>query len=280
LCDIPITFDIGIVSVGKWDFTARAGVTQLVECDLAKVDVAGSNPVSRSINIALYISPGLLDSPAMMTRLAFLPLFALPGFVVLPGLVRECFAQDYKLESSSAAPAVPAAYASVIDPQRNRVVGPKGPWCEVWFRKSIPTGPKSSDEAIVLPIAQGTLLGVISFPAQGADRRGQPIKAGLYTMRYSLSQVDGAHQGVAPQRDFALLTPIASDADPAATPDFATLVDMSRKSGTAHPVVFSLETPAGASFPAVAKEGEKDWTLSVKVGSLTLAIILVGQAGG
>ena len=26
-----------------------AGVTQLVECDLAKVDVAGSNPVSRSI---------------------------------------------------------------------------------------------------------------------------------------------------------------------------------------------------------------------------------------
>jgi hypothetical protein len=27
---------------------ADAGVTQLVECDLAKVDVAGSNPVSRS----------------------------------------------------------------------------------------------------------------------------------------------------------------------------------------------------------------------------------------
>jgi hypothetical protein len=27
-----------------------AGVTQLVECDLAKVDVAGSNPVSRSIS--------------------------------------------------------------------------------------------------------------------------------------------------------------------------------------------------------------------------------------
>ncbi len=26
-----------------------AGVTQLVECNLAKVDVAGSNPVSRSM---------------------------------------------------------------------------------------------------------------------------------------------------------------------------------------------------------------------------------------
>ena len=30
-------------------FPRRAGVTQLVECNLAKVDVAGSNPVSRSI---------------------------------------------------------------------------------------------------------------------------------------------------------------------------------------------------------------------------------------
>ena len=32
--------------------SAGAGVTQLVECDLAKVDVAGSNPVSRSIPAA------------------------------------------------------------------------------------------------------------------------------------------------------------------------------------------------------------------------------------
>jgi hypothetical protein len=32
---------------------AVAGVTQLVECDLAKVDVAGSNPVSRSIPLEL-----------------------------------------------------------------------------------------------------------------------------------------------------------------------------------------------------------------------------------
>lgn len=31
------------------EFRPQAGVTQLVECNLAKVDVAGSNPVSRSI---------------------------------------------------------------------------------------------------------------------------------------------------------------------------------------------------------------------------------------
>ena len=33
----------------------KAGVTQLVECDLAKVDVAGSNPVSRSIPTDIYL---------------------------------------------------------------------------------------------------------------------------------------------------------------------------------------------------------------------------------
>jgi hypothetical protein len=33
---------------GEWEVLKWAGVTQLVECDLAKVDVAGSNPVSRS----------------------------------------------------------------------------------------------------------------------------------------------------------------------------------------------------------------------------------------
>jgi len=191
-------------------------------------------------------------------------------------------AQDYKLETlSTPAPGLPAAYSSVIQAQGYRVASPAGPWCEVWFRKSIPTGPKPSDEAIAIPIPQGTLIGILRFPAQGADRRGQVIKPGTYTMRYSNFPVDGAHQGVAPQRDFALLTPVASDPDPAATPDFRTLVQMSLKaSGTPHPAVFSLETPAGTTFPAVAKEGEKDWALSVKVGDLALSIILVGQAGG
>ena len=35
--------------------TRSAGVTQLVECNLAKVDVAGSNPVSRSILLPAFL---------------------------------------------------------------------------------------------------------------------------------------------------------------------------------------------------------------------------------
>src|SRR5579862_5415166 len=117
--------------------SSRAGVTQLVECDLAKVDVAGSNPVSRSI-----------QNP--MKPLVFLAFTA------------ALAAQQYKLEPvASAAPDLPAPFAALMDTQGYRVAGPNGAWCEVWFRKAIPTGAKPSDDSIVFPIAQGTLIGVI-----------------------------------------------------------------------------------------------------------------------
>jgi hypothetical protein len=152
---------------------------------------------------------------------------------------------------------------------------------EVWPVKTL-TAAKSSDATISFGLAQGTLLGVLRFPAKGADRRGQVIPAGLYTMRYSLFPVDGAHSGVAPQRDFVLLTPIAADTNPAAKPSFEELVQWSVKaSGTPHPAVLSIETPpSGASAPGVVKEGEHDWVLTVKAGDVILSVIVVGKAEG
>ena len=248
--------------VSRW-----AGVTQLVECDLAKVDVAGSNPVSRSIFLSL---------PIAMKHLATLPLILLlVGFTAL--------AQDYKLEPvATAAPGLPAAYTPLIQAQGFRVTGASGAWCEIWLAKSLPAGTKPDDAAISFALAQGALLGVMRFPGKGADRRGQVIPAGVYTLRYSLFPVDGAHSGVAPQRDFALLTPLAADPDPAAKPAFDDLVKMSGKaSGTPHPAVLSLETPpSGAAAPSVVKEGEHDWTLTLKAGDLTFSIIVVGKSEG
>lgn len=192
------------------------------------------------------------------------------------------FAQDYRLQPiASAAADLPASYASLIQTQGYRVVGPSGPWCEVWFRNTMPTEAKPSDSAIAFAIPQGTLIGVLRFTGQGADRRGQTIKPGLYTLRYSDYPVDGAHQGVAPQRDFALMTPITSDPDPNATPDFKTLVQMSTKaSNSPHPAVLSLEQPQGGSFPAVVAEGDSDWVLNVKVGNLPIGLIVVGKVQG
>src|ERR1022692_2371687 len=160
------------------------------------------------------------------------PLFFIFSSLILAAAAR---AQDYKLETiSTAAPGLPAAYAAVIDAAAYaavidaggyRVLGPAGAWCEIWFRKSIPTSAKAADDTIVLPIAQGTLLGILRFAAPGYDRRGQTVKAGVYTLRYTTYPVDGSHQGVAPQRDFAVLTPLSADPDPNAAPAFDALVD-------------------------------------------------------
>jgi hypothetical protein len=201
--------------------------------------------------------------------------------LLLVFLLPTAWAQDYKVEAVSGAPSgLPAAYTSALQTQGYRVAGPNGAWCEIWFRNSIPTGAKPIDDAIVFPIPQGALVGVLRFPSEGSDRRGQTIKAGLYTMRYSDFPVDGSHQGVAPQRDFLLLAPIANDADPSATPGFEQLVQMSTKaSGTPHPAVFSIEKPGPAKFPSITTEGDTpDQVLNAKIGDLQLAIIVVGKA--
>ncbi len=208
----------------------------------------------------------------MMKRLALLSCAAVLAAVSL-------FGQEYKMETiATGAPDVPPAIAGVMQTQGYRIIGPKGPWCEIWFRRDIRQGPRPSDDSVAFSIPQGAFLGVLRFPAQGADRRDQVIKAGVYTLRYSDYPVDGAHQGVAPQRDFALLTPIATDPDPSVTPDFKTLVQWSTKaSNTPHPAVLSIEPPAGTTFPVLGKEGDSDWVLSVKIGDLPFAIILVGK---
>jgi len=190
------------------------------------------------------------------------------------------FAQ-YKSEPAGAPPAELApAISQALQQQGTRVLGSDGAvFCEIWFRTSLPSGPKPADETITLGVPQGAIVGAIRFPAQAADRRGQVIKPGVYTLRYSLMPVNGDHQGAAPQRDFVLLTPATADKDLNATPDFDALVAMSRKaSGTPHPAVLSLWA-AGASDPlGFAKQGENDWVLTLKIGATPISIILVGKA--
>ena len=126
-------------------------------------------------------------------------------------------------------------------------------------------------------LVHGAVVGVVHFPARYSDRRGQTLKPGVYTMRYSMYPINGDHQGAAPQRDFFLLTPAAEDKDPAAAPNFDTLMNMSRKaSSTPHPAVFSV-WKAEPFKPGLAAEGEQDWVLETKLGDIPVAIILVGK---
>ena len=134
---------------------------------------------------------------------------------------------QYKMEPAAA----PPVFASELQEQGAKVLdapASPGPRCGSANRRRRAPKPLKTPSAFPA-IPHGALIGVIRFAGQGADRRGQVLKPGVYTMRYSRYPVDGAHQGVAPQRDFLLLVPAAEDKDPASTPEYDPLVQMSRK---------------------------------------------------
>jgi hypothetical protein len=189
---------------------------------------------------------------------------------------------QYKAEPAGPPPAdVPANFSSLLVKDGTQIVGANGSAvCSIWLRTEEPKGPKSTEEGVTLPlIPQGALLGVLQFPVAGADRRGQTIKPGIYTLRYSDYPVNGNHQGVAPQRDFMLLSRIADDKDPAAKPNFDALVAMSRKaSGTPHPAVLSIWNQDTDFEPGFSLQGDHDWVLQAKLGTAQLGIILIGKA--
>jgi hypothetical protein len=186
----------------------------------------------------------------------------------------------YKSEPAGGPPSeVAPAIGQALQKDGTKISNNGAAYCEIWFRTQKPNGPKSTEESVTLPlIPPGALLGVIRFDGQGADRRGQSIKAGVYTLRYGIMPVNGDHQGAAPQRDFLLLSPAAEDRDLNSTPAFEALVAMSRKaSGTPHPAVLSF-WKADSDTPGFNKQGDADWVLQTKIGDTPISVILVGVA--
>ena len=182
--------------------------------------------------------------------------------------------------------AVPETVRRTLDPKGYRLTldDPK-PGCELWLRKGIPAQPKKDVEGVVYPqLGESTMVGVIHFPQAATDFRGHPIPAGFYTLRYELMPNDGNHLGAAPNRDFLLAIPAASDSDPAATFKFQELVAMSAKtSGAKHPSPLSLVPPDNAASPAVSKDDQDHWTFtaSIELASgedLPFALIVKGEA--
>jgi len=191
----------------------------------------------------------------------------------------SAFAQ-YKAEpAGSPPPEVAPAIAQALQKDGVKISNSGTAYCEIWFRNAMPSGPATTEENVSLPtVPMGTLLGVIRFDGKGADRRGQTIKAGVYTLRYGIMPINGDHQGAAPQRDFLLMTPAAEDKDLNATPNFEALVAMSRKaSGTPHPAVLSF-WKADSATPGFSKQGESDWVLQTKIGDTPIDVILIGFA--
>ena len=114
-------------------------------------------------------------------------------------LVSAPAAAQYKLETSVGAP--PEELAPAIRENLAgdvlRVVGPQGPLCEVWLRKSVPARPGSgAGFGIAYPqLAEGTLVGAVRFLVETRDYRRQRVKLGVYTLRYALhpTEIGRAH---------------------------------------------------------------------------------------
>lgn len=186
---------------------------------------------------------------------------------------------SFKVETGGAPPAEAAAYHSMLNEQGVRVLKADGSvLMQVWFAKALPSGGAAEENTAFPEVPNGAVLGLVHFPARHADRRGQTIKPGFYTMRYSRYPVNGDHMGVAPQRDFAVLSVAEKDTDPAAQPNFARLMSMSRvASGTPHPLVLSIwqeegELPAGG----IEAVDENETILHARIGAVHVAIIIAG----
>jgi hypothetical protein len=210
--------------------------------------------------------------------------FSILGVLVL-SLV--CAAQSGKIENLGPLTdaSVPDAVRQVLDSRGYRILLDDGSTvCELWLRKNVPAQPKKdSQDVIYTQLAESTLVGVLHFPKAGSDFRGEAIPAGFYTLRYALLPDDGNHLGVAPNRDFLLLIPAASDADPKASFKSQELNALSRAAtGTKHPGPLSMASPVGTT-PAVSKDDQDHWIFStaMKIASgeeLPFALVVKGLA--
>lgn len=187
---------------------------------------------------------------------------------VLAAVSQVAVAQAGKVESVTLPGdiALPTAIKQTLNSEGYRVALDDGSIAgEVWLRKAVPAQPKKEIPSVLYPeLAESVLVGLISFPRATTDYRGEAIPSGSYTLRYALLPNDGNHLGVAPNRDFLLLIPAASDTDPQATFKTDELIRLSAKStGTAHPGPLSMVRPTAGTAAAVTKDDEEHWILSV-----------------
>jgi hypothetical protein len=204
-------------------------------------------------------------------------------------LAAVCSAQTGKVEKIGPLtdPAVSETVRETLDPAGYRVSLEDGTtFCEIWLRKSVPAQAKKDVADVVYPqLAESTLVGVLHYTKGGSDYRGQTISAGFYTLRYELMPSDANHLGAAPNRDFLLLVPAASDADANAVFKFPDLMALSEKAtGTLHPGPLSLVQPdSGGAAPAVSKDDQDHWTFSASIElstgeKISFALVVKGTA--
>jgi hypothetical protein len=170
----------------------------------------------------------------------FLLLVALPVSASAEG--------EFKIERVKQAPPkeVPAAILADLNPEACRITKDGKPFAEFWWRKATPvdTKPSGPNGTILFPVFKmGQLMGVLKYVEEGQDYRDQAIPPGVYTMRYGLQPINGAHLGVSPYRDYVLLLQASKDTSLDNLAKKGLEERSSEAAGSSHPAVLMLLNP-------------------------------------
>jgi hypothetical protein len=182
-----------------------------------------------------------------------------------------------------AVPGASDALKQSVEPKGYRITLDGGWTAEFWFTKQLETASKDTPGALYPELANTEFVGVLNLPKGMTDFRGQAIPAGAHTLRYQLLPQDGNHMGVAPNPDFLLATPVASDPDPGQGYPYKKLIALSAKTtGTHHPAVIALGTAGDSSSVVADAQGAVVFTVAVPSsdGKSTekLGIVIKGTA--
>jgi hypothetical protein len=203
-------------------------------------------------------------------------------------------AEEKTLTKVAQAPGgVSASIAATVNPHGYRVQSGEGMVCEVWLLKDLAVKPKFKPTLDVkYPFQSGQLVGVLRVGDKGeyTDFRGQPVKPGVYTLRYGQQPQDGNHIGTSELADFLVAIPAAADADPKPILPVDKLQKASAKTvGGNHPAIFALLPPESAAGAAtLAKDDNDRWILGVPAQvtqdgnkvPLSFRLVVIGKVAG
>jgi hypothetical protein len=199
-------------------------------------------------------------------------------------MVGNTLAASPKVERTGVLTAVgaPDVLRQAVQDKGYRVTLDDGWTAELWFARELKTVKKEAAGTLYPQLSDGGFVGVVNFPQGMSDYRGQRLAAGLYTLRYQALPQDGNHMGVAPNRDFLLASPAASDSRPDDSYVYKKLVALSAKStGTNHPAVIALESAGEPGTVAKDERGDVVFTVSISFAGGTsekIGIVLKGTA--
>lgn len=167
------------------------------------------------------------------------------------------------LKEAPPADELSAEIAQQLDSTGLRVIrGTSRTVCDIWLCKQWTVSDGFEPTAEVLyPFQPGQLVGVIRYANKGSDFRDQDIAEGIYTLRYALQPVDGAHIGTSPTRDFLLLVAAEND-EAAGSVEADQLIEKSAEAAeSTHPAMLCLQrvSDKDAKAPAIRHNEEHDW---------------------